>query len=134
MGSWYNAANGAEFRQQYPFNDYCSPVKNWRLVYAFDPLAGVPANLTDLVLGGEVHLWSEQADAVNVDGLLWPRTAAAAEVLWSGRHDGVGENRSQVDAAPRLAEMRERMVLGGVQAGPVQMVFCTQKDARECTH
>ncbi|KAJ4159980.1 uncharacterized protein LMH87_007915 [Akanthomyces muscarius] len=132
MGSWYNAANGAEFRQQYPFNDYCSPVKNWRLVYAFDPLAGVPANLTQLVLGGEVHLWSEQADGVNVDGLLWPRTAAAAEVLWSGRHDATGQNRSQVDAAPRLAEMRERMVLGGVQAGPVQMVFCTQKDAREC--
>lgn len=113
------AANGAEFRQQYPFNDYCSPVKNWRLVYAFDPLAGVPANLTQLVLGGEVHLWSEQADGANVDGLLWPRAAAAAEVLWSGRHDTAGQNRSEVDAAPRLAEMRERMVLGGVQAGPV---------------
>lgn len=77
-------------------------------------------------------MWSEQTDAVNLDDMVWPRASAAGEVLWSGRQDSSGKNRSQLDAAPRLAEMRERMVLRGVNCGPVQMIFCTQNDATEC--
>ncbi len=65
-------------------------------------------------------------DGVNLDTKLWPRAAAAGEVLWAGAKDEKGMNRSQVEASPRLAEMRERMVLRGVSAGPVQMVYCTQ--------
>lgn len=83
-------------------------------------------------MGGEVHIWSEQTDPVNLDDMVWPRASAAAEVLWSGRQDEAGQNRSQITAAPRLAEMRERMLLRGVRAGPVQMVFCTQANATEC--
>lgn len=86
-----------------------------------------------LVIGGEVHMWSEQTDPVNLDPMVWPRASAAGEVLWSGRQDGQGKNRSQVEAAPRLAEWRERMVLRGVRAGPVQMVFCTQGDGTTCS-
>lgn len=108
-------------------------MKNWRLVYAYDPLGGVPANATHLVLGGEVHIWSEQTDGVNLDDVVWPRASAAGEVLWSGRQDLTGQNRSQITASPRLAEMRERMVSRGVRAGPVQMVFCTQSNATECS-
>jgi hexosaminidase len=78
-------------------------------------------------------MWSEQTDPVNVDGMIWPRAGAAAEVMWSGRQDASGQNRSQLTASPRLAEMRERMVARGVQAGPVQMVFCTQSGAEECS-
>ncbi|EPE29569.1 (Trans)glycosidase [Glarea lozoyensis ATCC 20868] len=132
-GQWLDFDNGASFKQFYPFNDYCSPFKNWRLVYAYDPLAGVPAAEQHLVLGGEVHMWSEQTDPVNLDGAVWPRASAAGEVLWSGRQDASGQNRSQITASPRLAEMRERMVLRGIQAGPVQMVFCTQNNATECS-
>lgn len=50
-------------------------------MYTYDPLAGVPANATQLVLGGEVHIWSEQVDGVNLDDMVWPRARAAAEVL-----------------------------------------------------
>ena len=71
-------------------------------------------------------MWSEQTDPVNLDDNVWPRAAAAAEVLWSGAKDAEGRNRSQVEASPRLGEWRERMVQRGIQAGPVQMVFCTQ--------
>lgn len=71
-------------------------------------------------------MWSEQTDPVNLDDNLWPRAAAAAEVLWSGAKDAEGHNRSQVEASPRLSEWRERMVRRGVGAGPVHMVFCTQ--------
>jgi len=131
-GQWLNFDNGASFQQYYPFLDYCSPVKNWRLVYSYDPLGGVPANETHLVMGGEVHIWSEQTDPVNLDDMVWPRASAAGEVLWSGRQDASGQNRSQITAAPRLADMRERMVSRGISAGPVQMVFCTQSNATEC--
>ena len=47
---------------------------------------------------------------------------------WSGAKTPNGENRSQVEASPRLSEWRERMVGRGVRAGPVQMVFCTMGD------
>lgn len=88
---------------------------------------GIPANATDLVLGGEVHLWAEQIDPVNIDRQAWPRAAAAAEVLWSGAKDPVtGQNRSQIDAAPRLSDLRERLVARGVMAEPIQMPFCLQ--------
>lgn len=69
--------------------------------------------------------WSETIDPANLDTLLWPRAAAAAEVLWSGRNDANGEPRSQIDAAPRLQEMRERMVARGVKASPITMMWCT---------
>ncbi|KAG9242990.1 glycoside hydrolase superfamily [Calycina marina] len=132
-GQWLNFDNGQSFQNFYPFNDYCSPLKNWRLVYAYDPLAGVAIEDQHLVLGGEVHMWSEQTDPVNLDSMLWPRVCAAGETLWSGRHDSQGNNRSQVDAAPRLAEFRERMVARGIRAGPVQMVYCTQGNGTTCS-
>lgn len=110
----------------FPFADYCSPSKNWRLMYSYDPLHGIPANATHLVLGGEVHMWSEQTDPVNLDSTIWPRASAAGEVLWSGAKDASGQNRSQIEASPRLSEFRERLVQRGIRAGPVQMIFCTQ--------
>ncbi|KAK5131197.1 hypothetical protein LTR08_001222 [Meristemomyces frigidus] len=110
----------------WPYADYCSPRHNWRLMYSYDPLAGVPANATHLVLGGEAHIWSEQTDTVNLDQMVWPRTCAAGEVLWSGAKDAAGQNRSQITASPRLSEMRERLVARGIRAEPIQMTFCTQ--------
>ncbi|CEJ81202.1 hypothetical protein VHEMI01345 [[Torrubiella] hemipterigena] len=130
-GGWinYNNANAAN---AFPFNDYCSPVKNWRKVYYYDPWAGIPADKQSLLYGAEVHLWSEQTDGVNVDDMLWPRGSAAAEVMWSGRRDAKGQLRDQFDVVGRLAEIRERMVLHGFRSGPVQMPHCTQHDPSEC--
>lgn len=78
-------------------------------------------------------MWSEQTDSVNLDGMVWPRASAAGEIMWSGRQDASGQNRSQLDASPRLAELRERLVSRGIAPGPVQMVFCTQNNATECS-
>ncbi|KAL7267699.1 Glucosamine-6-phosphate isomerase (Glucosamine-6-phosphate deaminase) (GNPDA) (GlcN6P deaminase) [Rhizina undulata] len=124
-GQWldFGPARYAEF---YPFNDYCSPKKSWRLVYSFDPIAGLTEEEAKLILGGEVHIWSEQIDAVNLDSTLWPRGSAAAEVLWSGRTDANGVNRTFADASPRLAEFRERMVARGVGASPIMQLWCHQ--------
>lgn len=70
-------------------------------------------------------MWAEQTDAVTIDRMLWPRAAAAAEVLWSGAKDDTGRNRSQIEASPRLSEFRERLVARGVAAEQIQMPFCT---------
>ncbi|KAI9721650.1 MAG: N-acetyl-glucosamine-6-phosphate deacetylase [Chrysothrix sp. TS-e1954] len=102
-----------------PYLDHCSPYKNWRQVYAYDPLAGVRQDKRHLVLGGEAHLWGELTDSVNLDFMLWPRLAAAAEVMWSGP----GKQPSE-DTTRRLAEMRERLVMRGIGAGVVQMEWC----------
>ena len=99
-------------------------------MYSYDPLDGVPENMTDLVLGGECHMWTEQTDAANLDAVVWPRAAAVGEVLWSGAKDSQGQNRSQVEASPRLAEMRERLISIGIGSSPVHMPYCTMNGTR----
>ncbi|KAH6644402.1 glycoside hydrolase superfamily [Boeremia exigua] len=123
-GQWLDFAPGDPSRDAWPYIDYCAPFHNWRLIYSKDPYEGVPEHLQHLVIGGEVHIWGEQTDAINLDTMLWPRAAAAAEVLWSGAKDGDGQNRSQVDASPRLSDLRERLVAKGVRAEPVRMPYC----------
>lgn len=104
-------------------------------MYAHDPTAGLTPEEAKLVIGGELAAWSETIDSTNLDSLLWPRASAAGEVLWSGRVDpATGQNRTQMDAAPRLNEFRERMVARGVGSSPVQMTFCTQGKAWECEY
>ena len=100
-----------------PYPDWCPPHKNWRQILSFDPLADIPDESKHLVIGGEVHLWGELTDSVTLDGMLWPRAAAAAGLLWSGKGD-IGEETTRA-----LAEMRERLVLGGIRAGMVQMEY-----------
>ncbi|KJZ79133.1 hypothetical protein HIM_01284 [Hirsutella minnesotensis 3608] len=131
-GQWLNFENGAAFQRFWPFNDWCGPTKSWRLVYSHDPTAGLSKEAAKNVLGGEVAVWSETIDETNLDSIIWPRASVAGEVLWSGRQDASGKNRSQYEAAPRLAEFRERMVARGVSAMPIQMIFCTQGNATEC--
>lgn len=127
-GQWLTMANGAAFSTFYPFNDWCGPTKSWALVYQHDPTAGLSEAEAKLVLGGEVAAWSETIDPQTIDSILWPRASAAGEVLWSGRTDASGRNRSQTEASPRLAEMRERMVARGVRASPFFQQWCTVAD------
>ncbi|KAI1406832.1 glycoside hydrolase family 20 protein [Hypoxylon sp. FL1857] len=132
-GQWLNFEEGESFEENYPFKDWCDPYKNWRLIYTYDPRAGLSDDEAKLVLGGEVGAWAETIDQANLDTILWPRASAAGEVLWSGRFDSSGENRTQLDAAPRLAEFRERLLARGVGAEAVQMTYCTQgMDGNTC--
>ena len=105
-----------------PYRDWCSPYKNWRQIYSYDPLADIPEDKRHLVVGGELHLWGELTDSVTLDGILWPRAAAGAEVLWRG------PGKVKEDVTKRLAEMRERLVARGIGAGMVQMEWCLQNE------
>jgi hexosaminidase len=117
----YNTSGGEPTQIRDPFLDYCNPFKNWRHVYIYDPYVNITSDIQNLIEGGEVHTWNEQTDPVNLDSKVWPRAAAAAEVMWSGPR-----NASMIeDASRRLAEWRERVVLDhSVQAAVVQMTWC----------
>jgi hexosaminidase len=90
-------------------------------MYTYNPVANISADLLHGVEGGEVLLWSEQTDSFDLDIKLWPRVAAAAEVLWAGIRD---ESMLE-DAATRLGEWRERAVTDlDINMSPVHMTWC----------
>ncbi|KAD4982603.1 hypothetical protein E3N88_19274 [Mikania micrantha] len=102
---------------------WCGPFKSWQLIYNYDITYGLNETEAKLVLGGEVALWSEQADPTVLDSRIWPRASAMAEVLWSGNRDETGMKRSG-EATDRLNEWIHRMVSRGVNAEPIQPLWC----------
>ncbi|TQV91178.1 hypothetical protein V2A60_009368 [Cordyceps javanica] len=132
-GTWIDVADAAVGARA-PFNSWCDPYKNWRVVYNHDPLAGLEgsAAAAGRVIGGEVALWSETVDGPTFDQIVWPRASAGAEVWWSGRRDAAGKMRSVYEARPRLSEMRERMLARGVVGGSIAPGFCTQSKLGAC--
>lgn len=104
---------------------WCAPFKTWQLIYNYDITYGLTQEEKSLVLGGEVALWSEQADPTVLDSRLWPRASALAEALWSGNRDDTGKKR-YAEATDRLNEWRYRMVGRGVRAEPIQPLWCVR--------
>lgn len=115
-----------------PFNfaggnggSWCAPFKTWQRVYDYDITYGLSAEEARLVLGGEVALWSEQADPSVLDSRVWPRASAMAEALWSGnREGGISGRKRYAEATDRLHEWRHRMVARGISAEPIQPLWC----------
>jgi len=102
---------------------WCDPYKTWMTIYSYDLCEGLsPSVCSSQVKGGEICLWSEQSDPENMDRMLWPRSSAAAEVLWSGQ-DG---SRQATDAVGRMFDIRFRLVKRGIHAEPIQPLFCAR--------
>lgn len=80
------------------------------------------------MLGSEVAVWSETIDEATLDSLAWPRASVLGEVLWTGPlgENGRSGNRTQTTAAPRINELRERLVERGIRAARLQMTFCSE--------
>ncbi|XP_061353956.1 beta-hexosaminidase 2-like [Gastrolobium bilobum] len=104
---------------------WCGPFKTWQTIYNYDIRYGLNEEESKLVLGGEVALWSEQADPTVLDARIWPRTSAMAESLWSGNRDETGMKR-YAEATDRLNEWRSRMVRRGIGAEPIQPLWCVR--------
>jgi hexosaminidase len=102
---------------------WCAPYKTWARIYSYDITFNLTEGEAALVLGGEVALWSEQADETVLDSRLWPRAAAAAESLWSGNKGANGVDRAS-EALTRLNDWRYRLVARGIHAEPLQPLWC----------
>ncbi|TXG55733.1 hypothetical protein EZV62_017046 [Acer yangbiense] len=118
--SQYDQPDGGNTRNG---GSWCGPFKTWQTIYNYDITYGLSEEEAKLVVGGEVALWSEQADPTVVDARLWPRTSAMAEALWSGNRDERGKKRYS-EATDRLNEWRYRMVSRGIGAEPIQPLWC----------
>lgn len=89
----------------------------WEKVYSSDPLEGIAdASQQQLVIGGEVCMWGETADASDIQQTIWPRAAAAAERLWSTEDD---TSNGLSTALPRLKYFRCLLNQRGIAAAPV---------------
>ncbi|KAJ2552969.1 Glucosamine-6-phosphate isomerase (Glucosamine-6-phosphate deaminase) (GNPDA) (GlcN6P deaminase) [Coemansia sp. RSA 1933] len=111
----------------YDGNSWCDPYKSWMHIYNFDPWA----NITDsaekkLVVGAEVALWSEQSDETSIDNYLWPRVSAMAETSWASKTDASGNVRTTAEVVQRLHDQRFRMVGRGINAEPLQPLWCAR--------
>ena len=50
-----------------------------------EPCSGVDDAACKKILGGQGEMWGETVDGSNLQHTVWPRLAAIAEKLWSGR-------------------------------------------------
>lgn len=89
--------------------------QDWVKFYQCDPTSDLTSKkLQNLVLGGEICMWSEFVDDTNVITRSWPRSAAAAERLWSP------STKTNVnDFLYRLEQLRCRLLARQIQAEPV---------------
>ncbi|KAK4487330.1 hypothetical protein RD792_006057 [Penstemon davidsonii] len=120
--------NDSEYNQPPGFDQgnggsWCGPFKTWQMIYNYDITYGLTEAESKMVLGGEVALWSEQADSTVMDSRIWPRASALAEALWSGNRDEMG-NKRFAEVTDRLNEWRYRMVTRGIGAEPIQPLWC----------
>merc|ERR1719334_2612814 len=113
-------------------NNWCSPYKQWQLQHQNDPLSILERqNVSNLleaqanVLGGEVAMWTEQADGINMMAKIEPRASAYAERLWKEPHTG-----GWVEAERRLVVHRERLVRRGIAANSLTHGWCRQNEGR----
>ncbi|KAK7054307.1 Glucosamine-6-phosphate isomerase (Glucosamine-6-phosphate deaminase) (GNPDA) (GlcN6P deaminase) [Paramarasmius palmivorus] len=99
-------------------NSWCDPFKTWQRSYSFDPTANLTEAESQLVLGGQHLLWTEQSGPENLDTIVWPRAASSAELFWTGP----GGNISA--ALPRLHDVGYRLRQRGVNAISLQPLWC----------
>ena len=69
--------------------------------------------------GGEVCLWGEMVDSLSIDGLAWPRAAAAGERLWSS-----ADVRDPAEAVFRFERHRDRLASRGIRARIIRPKYC----------
>lgn len=102
------------------------PYNSWQRIYSYDLTAGVNKSHKGKILGGELAIWGEQAGPTVIDGLMWPRSAAAAELYWSGSYDTNGNKRTVKSVSERFYDWVYRLQARGINAEPTQPKYCVQ--------
>lgn len=103
---------------------WCNPYKTWQRIYSYDFDANLSQEEKQHILGAEVALWSEQVDSTVLTQKIWPRTAALAELTWSGNKDvETGKLRTN-SLTQRLLNFREYLVALGYNASPLVPKYC----------
>ncbi len=92
----------------------------WQVMYGYEPYTGIPSSQQKLIIGGEVALWGEFVDDVNLIPSLYPRASAVAERLWSQSYV-----TDQTSFMSRLEAHRCRLVARGIHSAPVAPSFCS---------
>jgi len=113
-------------------HNWCSPYKQWQVQHQNDPLAILEKqNVSNLerakanVLGGEVALWTEQADGLSMMTRIEPRASAYGERLWRGPLTG-----DWVEAERRLVIHRDRIARRGISADSLTHGWCRQNEGK----
>ena len=105
----------------------------WQVVLAGDPRRRVAEAQQHLMVGGEICLWGEQTDPLNLEQKLWQRAAAVAERLWAPA-EALAGCTMPVDlpltgcwktAQDRLRAVEVRMRAAGFGIAPSQPLYCT---------
>ncbi|KAI9496501.1 glycoside hydrolase superfamily [Zychaea mexicana] len=109
---------------------WCAPYHTWQRMYSFDMTYGIPDDSPGKIIGGEVAMWNEQGGPTVLDSKLWPRSSAAAEVWWSGSYNQDGNRRSVRDLQPRIMDWNYRLVARGIDAQPLQPLWCVKHPER----
>ncbi|KAG1464348.1 hypothetical protein G6F55_001835 [Rhizopus delemar] len=105
---------------------WCAPSKTWQRIYSYDMNLGIPKDSPGKIIGGETAMWSEQTGPTVLDGRLWPRSAAAAEIYWSGSYDEDNKRRTVKDVAERFHDWNYRLQARGINSEPIQPKFCAK--------
>eukprot|EP00040_Diaphanoeca_grandis_P004491 m.29055 g.29055 ORF g.29055 m.29055 type:complete len:569 (-) comp16032_c0_seq1:22-1728(-) len=117
----HRATNSFGWYLNHGCNNYGDGV--WTEFYVNDPLKYAFKNATEaekeLIIGGEVTMWGECVDAINFDGVVWPRTAGAAEQLWSPSNFTLANSTIPDATYIRLAEHRCRLLSRGIESAPL---------------
>lgn len=103
----------------------CDPYKPWQTVYTHRPWQQNRLN-KNLIVGGEVCLWSEQLDQTSLDARLWPRAAAFAERMWSDPQVDLNSLAVSEDVYTRLTTQRERLITRDLKPEAMWPQWCTQ--------
>lgn len=105
---------------------WCSPYKTWQRIYSYDFVANLSQEQKDHILGVEIALWSEQVDSTVLSQKIWPRTAALAELTWSGNKVvETGKLRTN-SLTQRIFNFREYLVALGYNVSPLVPKYCVK--------
>lgn len=93
----------------------------WETVYNHRPWVDLDLSQRDLIIGGEVCVWTEKVDKHSLDSVIWPQASAFAERLWSDP-----EEQPTDIVMTRLNLHRERLLRRGIYASVLAPRWCLQ--------